>query len=173
MVEIRQLGATVQKKSLTTIGELQKKVKKLEEGNKDPKEQLEESQKKEDKLSEEKQIYLEKIKWLEEENKEISKDIVSQLKGILEEAAKTIDDRMTQQEKKQTKILKTALAKLKKGLTKEKAIAEETKHHKSCNYTEVMKVLEKTQLAKNTADKGWLMELIKISNKELETEKRS
>ena len=62
MVEIRQLGATVQKKSLTTIGELQKKVKKLEEGNKDPKEQLKESQKKEDKLSEEKQIYLEKIK---------------------------------------------------------------------------------------------------------------
>ena len=50
MAEIRQLGATVQKKSLTTIGELQKKVKKLEEGNKDPKEQLEESQKKEDKL---------------------------------------------------------------------------------------------------------------------------
>ena len=148
-------------------------MKKLEEGNKDPKEQLEESQKKEDKLTEEKQIYLEKIKWLEEENKEISKDIVSQLKGILEEAAKTIEDRMKQQEKKQTKILKTALAKLKKGLTKEKAIAEETKHHESCNYTEVMKVLEKTQLAKNTGDKGWLMELMKISNKELETEKRS
>ena len=62
MAEIRQLGATVQKKSLTTIVELQKKVKKLEEGNKDPKEQLKESQKKEDKLSEEKQIYLEKIK---------------------------------------------------------------------------------------------------------------